>query len=298
MTTLAATETSNPTTVTVFKAGAFKRVWVNHYYINEYVRVYWELERAFADPGPYTFQLQWSHSGTPRGDDWQNAAAPTNLFYSDDTKGPLRQRMFGKTPTVHYRVLLTTPRDMYVSPIANVLGMWGKYDWLLAREILRQEQLNHRIFSSVRGYLLKARRYGEKCKNCRDTLNGEIINSTCTLCYGVGYVGGYYPPTEYYGLLDTTSSTREQRNMGQDGGAPGMSKNVTYTGRFLATLPMIQADAWIDITSDERYYIHSVREGASWKNVPLVYNVELRLAPFTDILYKFPALEKFPLVTQ
>lgn len=288
MTTLASTETANPTIVTEFVAGAFKRVWVNNRYVGDKVQVYWEMERSFYDPGPYTFQLQWSHSGTPRGDDWQNTGGTTNLFFAEDTKGSLSQRMFGKASTVYYRVVLTTPLDMYISPIAGVLGTWNKHDWLIGREIVRQEQLNHKIFSSVRGYLLKARRYGTKCHICRDSLEGEITDSTCPVCYGTGYIGGYYPPTEYYSLLDTTSPSREYRSNGQDGGSPGTSKRVVYTGRFLATLPLTQADAWVDANSDERFYIHTVREGASWKSVPLVYSAELRLAPFSDVLYRFP----------
>jgi hypothetical protein len=288
MTDCAVLETANPTPVTVFVVGAFKRVWVSNVYVGGTVRVNWEMERAFADPGPYSFQLQWSHSGTPRGDDWTDVGSPTTSFFADDTKGTNGQRMFGKTATVYYRVALTTDLGCYVSPIAGVLGTWTKYDWLLAREILRQEQLNHKIFSSVKGYLLKARRYGVRCNDCRDSLDGEIIDSTCGICYGTGFVNGYYPPTEYYGLLDTTSPSRESRSLAQDGSTPGIGKRVVNTGRFLAVLPMIQADAWVDANSDERYYVHTVREAASWKSVPLVYNIELRLAPFSDALYLVP----------
>jgi hypothetical protein len=286
------TQTINPTIVTEFEAGAFKRVWVNNKYVGGVVRVYWELERAFVDPGPYSFQLQYSHSGTPRGDDWVNIGSTTSNFYADDNKSPNGQRMYGKTPTVHYRVILTTSIGYYVSPVANVLGIWNKQEWLMTREIIRQEQLNHKLFSSVRGYLLKARRYGPTCTESKTEHTKEIINSQCEICYGTGFVSGYYPPTEYYGLLNPGSPNRESRSLGAEGGSVGTTKNVVISGRFLAVLPMIQADAWVDADSDERYYIHSVKEAAQWKSVPIIYTVELRLAPFSDVLYKVPINEE------
>lgn len=276
----------NPTTVVVPTYGAIKRVWVN-YMMKGRSYVYWQLERGFNDPIPYSFQLQASYAGTPRADDWFDVGSPTAGFFAVDDGGPKHQRQFGKTPTLTYRVKLTTPLGVYISPIANVLGTLKKYDWLLVREILRKEQLNHRVFSSVRGYLLKGRRHGEEC-SCRDRsvndrFTDEVINTNCPYCYGTGFVNGYYPATEYYCLLDP-EATRESINIEQT----GTSKPVVVKGRFLATLPLVQGDAWINSGSDERYYIHSVRELAVWKSVPIVYSAELRLAPFTDALYDVP----------
>lgn len=280
------TLTINPTPVTVPRWGAFKRVWVN-YMIRGLSYIYWELERGFSDAGPYSFQLQGSQSGTPRADDWFNIGTPTASFYAIDDGGSVHRRMFGKTPTLVYRILLTTPRGLYVSNIANVLGLLNKHDWLIVREILRKEQLNHRIFSSVKGYLLKGRRFGQEC-SCRDrSVDGqftdEVTNSSCPICYGTGFANGYYPATEYYGLLDP-ETTRESRDLQQ----VGTNKPVVVQGRFLATLPILQGDAWVNGGSDERYYVHTVKELAVWKSVPIIYGVELRLAPFTDALYEVP----------
>lgn len=278
--------TVNPTSATEPHWGAFKRVWVN-YLIRGRAYVYWEFERGFADPGPYLFQLQASHGGTPRADDWFNVGVETDLFYAVDDGGSKHQRMFGKTPTLVYRVLLKTPQGIYVSHPANVLGRLGKHDWLIVREILRKEQLNHRVFSSVKGYLLKGRRYGEEC-TCRDKSVGgkftdEVLDSSCPICYGTGFVSGYYPPTEYYALLNP-EATRESRDLNQT----GTNKPVVIQSRFLATLPLVQGDAWVNSGSDERYYVHSIKELAVWKSVPIIYSAELRLAPFTDALYDVP----------
>lgn len=277
--------TVNPTYVTVFKPGAFKRVWLANSYFGNNVNVYWELERAFDDPGSYSFQLQWSHAGSPRADDWQNTGSQTSSFFATDNLGTLKQRMFGKTSTIYYRVLLTTPSNCYVSPVASTLGLWNKHDWLITRELFRQEQLNHKTFSSSRGYLLKARRYGPKCTQSLDSYEQEIVKTDCTICYGTGFIAGYYPPVEYYALLEPTT-TREARQT--TGAEVGVTKPDVTKARFLATLPLTQIDAWVDIDSDQRYYIHTVKELSAWKSVPIVYSAELRLAPFSDIIYKVP----------
>jgi hypothetical protein len=277
--------TANPTYITEFRFEAFKRLWVDYIFKRGVSYVFWELERGFQDPGPYEFQLQGSHSGTPRGDDWFDIGDPTISFFAADDSGYLQQRMFGKSTTLYYRIVLTTILGKYLSPIISTAELFNKHDWLIVREILRQEQLAHRIFSSEKGYLLKARRYGPVCTTCKDRsvtnlFPDTIANTNCGECYGTGFVSGYYPPTEYYGLLQP-KTTRERRELE----TTGTTKEDVSQARFLASLPMIQGDTWVSQGSDRRYYVHSIREAALWKSVPIVYSVELRLAPFTDAVY-------------
>lgn len=280
--------TINPTYVTEYAHGAFKRLWVNNHFKNGLTTVFWELNRGFADPGPYSFQLQFSNSGTPRGDDWQNIGSSTSGFFAIDDLNGNHQRMFGKTITVYYRVVLTTPTNAYMSQIIWASEYYNKHDWLIIREILRSEQLAHRIFSSEKGYLLKARRYGPLCEDCRDTsvagqFPNTITDSNCKTCYGTGFISGYYPPTEYYALMQP-SSAREARELEQ----VGTIKQQTTQARFLGTLQIVQADAWISDGSDERFYIHNVKEAAVWKGTPIVFIAEMRQAPFTDAIYDIP----------
>jgi hypothetical protein len=279
--------TDNPTYITEPTFDAFKRLWVNYIFKQGTTYVYWELERGFADPGPYTFTLQGSHSGTPRGDDWFDIST-TSLFFATDTGGSRRQRMFGKSLTLYYRVLLVTPLGKYFSPVISADELFNKHDWLIVREIQRQEQLAHSIFSSEKGYLLKGRRYGRLCEKCRDrsvngTWPGTVTNTNCTDCYGTGFISGYYPPTEFYALIQP-NTTRERREID----TVGTTKDDVVRARFLGSLPLIQGDVWISEGNDYRYYIHSIQELAIWKSVPIVLNAELRLAPFTDAVYDIP----------
>lgn len=266
----------------------FARVQVRHH-VRGTTRVFWELGRHFAEPLPYTYSLQYGRTGLPavaadgttRVDDW--AAVPgatdTNVFMLSDSA----PRLWGKTADVHYRVALTTGTGAtYYSQPANVYGTLGKRDWLSAREIVRQEQLRHAKQTSVRGYLVKAYRYGPLCE-CVDAVTKEVRNSRCPTCYGTGFAGGYFKPLPFSYADVSPEQTREMINA-----QTGTSKQQGVQARMLAEPQVYALDVWVAADSDLRYYIHPVKVEAQVRGVPVVISAELRVAPFTDIIYTLP----------
>lgn len=256
----------------------FKRVIVD-YLFNGTARVTWEYSQHFHDPLPYTLQLQYSQSsGIPTADDWVSiGTAQTNVIVLTDTD----RRLYGKTVTLSYRIKLITSVATYYSESAEPLGKFKKFDWLMSREIIRKESLRHTTFASIPGWLLKAKRYGEKC-TCVDPFTDEITDSNHELCHGTGIISGFYAPVPASYLDINVSSAREHRDLQ----AVGTEKKQSATGRFLGQFELVQGDAFVCDGSDERYYLHSIKELAIWKGVPLVVEAELRLAPFTDAVYK------------
>ncbi len=249
--------------------------------IGGFGRISWELDPHFVDPFIFSFQLQFSQSGgSSTADDWVNIGTPqvnvTSLI--DPT-----QRLHGKTQTLAYRVVLTTNVTTYYSDPAEVLGKFNFHDWIIVHEITRKELLRHKVFASVNGYLLKARRYGIACP-CSDTITGELQDSYCPNCYGTTFVGGYFDPIPAYFVDISQEQSREHRDLQ----AVGTDKKVVTHGRMLGVPMLVQGDAWINGGSDERYYLHTVTEKATWKSVPVIYEVEMRLAAFSDALYQVP----------
>jgi type III secretory pathway component EscU len=60
------------------------------------------------------------------------------------------------------------------------------------------------------------------------------------------------------------------------------------SGRMLM-LPLIdELDVWVNRKTDDRYIIQTIRNAAELRGVPLIANVELRPAPFTDVVYNIP----------
>lgn len=255
----------------------FRRVSVDHM-VRGVSRIWWQLERTFNDPGPYTFQLQFGRSGIRDSFDWQDVGAPVeNTYYAADPNW----RDGGYALVTHYRVKLTTPTETYVSQAANCFGELTERDWLLSREIIRKEKLRHRLVSAP-GYLAKPLRYGTPCRTCRDQLTQEVTDSFCPVCSGTGFEIGFHPilPLQCWDLSpQVIEEDIDSQLKGQT------RENAYVTARVLGFPALNKGDYWINGDSDERWVVKSIQVVAAVRNVPIVYQVKLGLLPFSDQIY-------------
>lgn len=261
----------------------FARVLVD-YLIEGGARISWEISPHFIDPGTYTFQLQAGHTGLEDADDWINVGSPVvDTYFTYD----LQQRLFGgKTLDLYYRVQLITELGTYYSQPQNCFGLLLKRDWLKAREITRKEKLRHITFTSPNGYLLKARRYGPPCTACTDRvtdLTGEIANSHCPSCYGTGFALGYFAPLPGTYADVGLDKARDKRDP-----QAGMINQRSIHARFVGDPLLYTYDVWVNATSDQRYRIMDVQTLSQVRGIPLVFDAELRLAAFSDVIYTIP----------
>lgn len=239
----------------------------------------WTLSSGFKDPPPWTFQLQCGRTGSQTADDWENIGSPIdNACYAIDTS---KQNYSKGEQDAHYRVVLTTPIATYVSSPVAKAGILGVRDWNLARELCRKERLRAR-HASPDGYLMKRRLTGQDCTLCLDLQTMEVTDPYCPQCRGTGKECGYYYPMSCV-WADLSPMTRRKHL--DDQGMRGTIQDIVITGRMLM-LPLIdEKDVWINRKTDDRYYIESIQNVAEVRGVPVVANVELRPAPFTDVIY-------------
>lgn len=256
----------------------FRRVFADHM-VRGVTRVWWELQPTFNDPLPYQCTLEVGNTPSNLSNDWKPVGPPVvNTLYADDTQ----QEAYGRELTVHYRVKLVTALGTYISPPCPVFGLLPEKDWLFAAEICRKEQLRHKLVSRP-GYLLKRLRFGIRCTYCTDT-TGAVTDSRCPECNGVGYKTGYHPPIPM-ALFDVEPTGQAAiRNSANPGGPE--DPTATTTARTLGFPIPNSEDVWVDARSDERYFIGVVQFGATWRGVPLVTKTELKLAPFSDRVYR------------
>jgi hypothetical protein len=248
-------------------------------------RVSWDLNPHMVDPGPYSFQLQVGHTGLTDADDWEDVGAPEidTYYIIDDEK-----RTWGKTLDPHYRVKLITGVATYYSEPESCDGKLSKRDWLNAREIIRKEILRHSVLTSPEGYLLKVRRYGPRCTECTDEFTEEVSKTNCPDCYGTGFQNGYFEPMPACFADLSQPQVRDHRNPSK-----GMDKEYVISARFIGDTQLYSYDVWVNKTSGERYYLHTIKTAAHVRGVPIVYDAELRLAPFSDVIYTVPVGESF-----
>jgi hypothetical protein len=257
----------------------FRRVGVDHRIVGMSY-IWWDMNRQFQDPLPYSFQLQVGNTGLTDAADWIDVGTPVinGYFAYDDER---RAGDYGKRLLTHYRVILTTSAGVYVSQPAPTYGELNERDWLLAREITRKELLRHSMVSRE-GYLLKRLRFGTLCTLCADPLTGEVTDSSCPQCHGVGFATGYHPPTSM--LLDMgPEAIIELRRAAEP---PGPVRPVDLRGRVLGFPQANKEDVWVDGKSDQRWYVTEILHVAEWRGIPLVVELGLRLAPYTDTVYQ------------
>lgn len=255
----------------------FRRVSVDHM-VRGVTRVWWDLDRLFREPRPYTFQLQYGYTGSNDAVDWRNVGTPVvNGYVAYDPNW----REGGYELLTHYRVTLTTGAATYVSQPANCAGELTERDWLLAREIIRKEQLRHRLVS-VPGYLIKRYRYGKPCPRCRDELTQETTDNNCPICNGTGFEIGYHPPI----ALQCWDLSPELIQENVDATLKGTTRDNAYAQARVIGFPALsKEDIWVNGTNDERWVVDTVQVAAAIRGVPLVYNIKMGLLAFNNTVY-------------
>lgn len=255
----------------------FRRVSVDHM-VRGTTRVWWQLDRVFNQPGPYVFQLQLGKTGLRDAADWVNIGPPVvNGYAAYDSAW----RESGYDLLDHYRVVLTTPTDVYVSQAASCYGDLPERDWTLAREIIRKEQLRFQYVATP-GYLLKPFRFGKPCRRCRDELTQEVLDSDCPVCNGTGFEVGYHPPLALQ-CWDISPQTIQEDVDAQVKGATRESPYIT--ARVIGFPAINKNDIWVNGSSDERWLVETIQISAAMRNVPLIYQLKLGLIPLSNTAY-------------
>lgn len=258
----------------------FERAFAK-YSVNGVTRVEWVISRLFTDPGPHVFTLQGTYSST-NNDEFEDIGLPVQntYFLEDDQK-----RVFAQTQDFYYRVKLVTSLRTYYSEIVSAVKNLQFRDWRLARDIIRKETLRHSKYTSLKGYLLKRKRYGERCTNCTDYLTDEVTDSNCAVCKGTGLIYGYFAAVPANMELSLNSQREEMDNVQ----AVGTKKDVIFSNCRMIGDPVPDSyDIFVDSGSDRRFIIHEITAAAEMRGYHVVTNVNARQANFSDAAYTIP----------
>lgn len=199
------------------------------------------------------------------------------------------QRMFGQEFNSHYRLRLRNGvGDIYTT---NPISIFEEIPQRMKAVYLESNRRWTRRMDRGelrKGVLLKKKRWGAQCPECRDRDGGQQIESRCRTCYDVGFDGGYYIADQCFGVDAEPGVFSKDFDFGRGSFQQGpFSKFV-----FRNTPQVFIGDVWVDLSSDERWLL-----GSPMKTTMRVGNVQLfRSCPAvrldtTHIVYDYPATE-------
>lgn len=262
----------------------FDRVMVD-FLVRGGARISWRLFRQFREPGPYVFTVEAGSTGNPRAADWAPIGPPqANVGEMID---PARRGYGRYSRTTHYRVRLATPLGERVSRPEPVHGILPKHDWLIARETLRAHMLLMRKAVGIDGWLFKRKWAGAAAESrdphsaALDPVDGSVVRSTAKETVGTQFQGGFFAPIPFW--VQSTPAVHHEARDDRRGTVDDAA--LRNHGRCVVTPSVESEDVFVAADSDDRYYLHAVRTVAEWRGVPLIADVEMRLAPAGDVAY-------------
>jgi len=137
----------------------------------------------------------------------------------------------------------------------------------------------------TKGYLLKRRWWGPRCRECTDFNTGQVVSSECDACYGTGIEGGYYDPIEFWTRQNTNSRKMEMQV------SQGHVDVEVQHSRFIAYPFLTGGDVWVNADSDQRYVLGEglpIQLAAQIRNKPLIQIADMGLVSGSDIIYSIP----------
>jgi len=283
----------SPTQRNPQKTFTFSRVYVT-VTPNDTRVIEWRLNPCFLFPGDI---LRFYVETAPSGGEW------TRLNPGDPVENSCVYVDAGKVPGTYnknscgsmgnqwfYRVVANDGTTDFYSQPESMYGVLSRHDWLLAREVVRKEYLALRKFHGTLGYLLKRREYGAVCTNpaCRDWDTEQPTISNCPLCFGTGFLRGYYDAIPFWVDFSAAETAKDVVQ------PFGTMDPTVRAGRCVAYPLLDTYDLWVDADKNLRFVIRKLKTAVELRGRCLVYVAEFNALPHGRTEYQVP-LDQPPL---
>lgn len=260
----------------------FRRLSVDLHFspiVTNQILVEWALESSFIEPGPYKFTLYRGETVELGTDDWTAVAEVIDQPWAFD-RNP---RLPDKGMNIFYKVILEDGLGRtYESQAAAGTSYWGRYDWTLARDIIRKETMLQRKRTGTKGYLFKRRTFGDRCA-CTDPETRQVMDPNCEECFGTGFVGGYYEPFEYWVTMNPTQQLKKLD------ATQGLITRNLETVRALAYPVPQQKDFWAHADTNQRFIVSSeITALARHRGIDLILQLRLDERSRSEPIYQVP----------
>ena len=232
----------------------------------------WTLTYGASYPADSILQVENARAGGP----WEvlDNTLFNSCFYIDT-----RRRNYNKYMNECYRLRLIVPTtgEEYVSDVVEA-GKFEAYPFSAEAENVIKQAEKAIELSGCTGVLLKKKHWGERCPECTDFDGQNTVNEHCPWCLGTGFKGGFYN-----GI--SMSLIKEKIDNDEAQGAPGIEDSESVQGRCIAYPWVRYGDVWVEDKTNKRYMINKATPISSYKQVPLIYGLQMNQIEYTDVMY-------------
>lgn len=235
----------------------------------------WSLHPGFSESAPFEFTVEEAETNEGPWVPISPLLADTYVWYEDDA------RIAPKDPSLYFRIRLECGGAVHYSHVVTPYGDMSRREFLIARDIMRQEILQQRKLTGTECVVWRKSVFGPACTKCTDFVTGEPVTGSCEYCFGTGRNPGYHGP---YPIWVTFSVA--QRDKGMQNDQTGVNEPYAHNGRVVGTIRLNNDDVIVDTNSDKRYFVDVVNNVIELRRYPLVQSVTLNQIAVTHVVYR------------
>lgn len=250
-----------------------------------YLDVYWDTAPGYEDVNDFQFIVEAAEKEF--GPYYAVSAPLVNLLHFRD--GTVRgQHSFYHERWYRIRVQWrevakqlddAVSTDQVFPATGNGVSLGARPD-LIALEMARMNRLRLKEYSGRQVWIFPKKRSGQRCSVCFDKITQRKLQSSCAVCFGTGWVGGYHAPVEAYATIVSPDETTAHTNFG--------TVEIENTTMLLANYPDVGEGDLVLEAENIRWRIGEritkVRKGRA----VVRQQVPLHRIPKSDIEYAVP----------
>lgn len=175
------------------------------------ILIKWELKKTTQDLSNVFFDVYRGESPTEMKKVNVDKIPADDLYEFVDTTVILRSM----NKNYYYKVIASdyfngTPVQSFESQTTT----WqGKLD-LVAFYIVEEHLFAFRYVFGTPAMIFKKKTEGTRCNNCWDNVIKRVTKSNCSVCYGTGFIGGYYRPSSHWMNFSPDPTTAQVTEFG------------------------------------------------------------------------------------
>jgi hypothetical protein len=245
------------------------------------VLVRWELEPSSQNLSPLKFYVDRSVS--PNEFEQLNAVGISAYGLHELVDYSALITDLHKIYYYRVRAVEETPEGLALQTFTSGLNTWdGDLD-LVSLYIVEEHLFAHRWVYGIPAMVFKKKTDTEYCPNCWDRVLKRVTRTTCTVCYGTGKLGGYFPPIEVWMSLEPDPKAEEVTEL--------KLKQHSRTQAQFTNYPLLTPDDLIVELKPNRYWKVQVVTYTEKNRTIVLQFPQLSAVNLTDIEYTVPVPE-------